>query len=462
MAVATERQLLNRVQSLITERIRSGQAFSTAPADIKDLLDQAGVTPRNPQYAQAVFRTNVRDAQIQAAQEELADPDMLDAFPVWEYIHATGNPSEKNARPEHARRHRLLYPSSVPFVQVRGTDAANVINCRCNFRLIDKFTWNKMKAAGRRIADGYQDVPSIDELRQQRQTTPVRPERQEPSEPQFPTRAELPARPMPAVAQVTQPLTPAAALRVVGDRVAELSYQELHDLTQRLVGQLPAADAVAVARELGLRSPRNRREAVEEITRMLQHRKESIDRTAGIGAGPAPPAGTVPPTSPQNVPLAPFTGGSRVVVTVGQDSVRVAPFDAGVQPFEITPGEDFNGWTYGELRALGNGTHFLRRRADRPAVAEPVEQLPSPALSPSQAAAELARVSANFRDIGVEEIPPTVTRLLGQLSAQDVLAAVREYGISRAKSKAEAIRLVIADIRDRKAAFARVQDSPFI
>lgn len=182
LAAATDQQLLKRVQGLISDRLQAGNAFTAAPADIKDLLDQAGITPRNSQYAEMVFRTNVRDAQVQAATDELQDPDMLDAFPVWEYVHATGV-KDGNSRPEHVERHGKLYPSTAPFVQVRGTDVAELANCRCNFLPRDKFWWNKAKAGGRRIADGYADVPTIDEIKRAREVE--RPLRPEPETPEF-------------------------------------------------------------------------------------------------------------------------------------------------------------------------------------------------------------------------------------------------------------------------------------
>jgi hypothetical protein len=354
LAAATDRQLLDRVQGLIADRIRTGEGFSTAPADIQDLLDQAGVTPRNPQYAQMVFRTNVRDAQIQAAQEELQDPDLIDSFPVWEYIHATGSTAPPN-RPEHAERHGKLYPSSVPFVQVRGTDINDVANCRCNFRPIDKFTWSKMKAAGAKIADGYADVPSIDELRSRR-AVPIRPTVEPPPEPQFPTRTQLPPpRPMPAVANITTPAAPAASsLRQLAGGVQALTYQQIGPAVDAILGPLSPADAIAAAREFGISTAKSRAEAIRLATARLTDLKASIDRTAEIDR-PAPAQGQT------QLPFA-------LRQPSGQDAVRVQIIDAGEtvrlvtfngQEHTIRRGETFFGWTWGELRALGPGLHRL-------------------------------------------------------------------------------------------------------
>jgi SPP1 gp7 family putative phage head morphogenesis protein len=154
LAVATDRQLLQSVQDAIRQRLQSGQ--SAGPQAIQALLDQAGVTPDNPQYAEMVFRTNTMDAYNQGGTQALQDPDVSDTFPVWQY----SNPHDRRSRPSHAERDGNYYPAAVPFVQVRGTDIADAANCRCTSIPIDKWTWAKRRAAGARIADGYADVPA--------------------------------------------------------------------------------------------------------------------------------------------------------------------------------------------------------------------------------------------------------------------------------------------------------------
>ena len=69
---------------------------------------------------------------------------MQQAFPAWEY-HAI--PDER-ARPHHAARDGLLFDPRVTFQEVRGTDAANVVNCRCSWSPVHR------REVERRIADG--------------------------------------------------------------------------------------------------------------------------------------------------------------------------------------------------------------------------------------------------------------------------------------------------------------------
>lgn len=154
LAVATDQELLKNVQAVIRHRLETGQGIGTASLDIQSLMDRAGVSPRNPQYAEAVFRTNVMDAYNQAFQDEYQDPDLQEAFPVWQY----SNPNDTRSRQAHADRDGLYYPANVPFTSIRGTEPKDVINCRCVPLAISKFEWAALKRRGVRLAPGFQEI----------------------------------------------------------------------------------------------------------------------------------------------------------------------------------------------------------------------------------------------------------------------------------------------------------------
>lgn len=151
MAVATETQLLSKVQAEIAARMGSGE-YGWGPQAIQDLLTSAGVAPANPQYAEMVFRTNVKDALAKGAHEELQDPDVLPQFPVWKYSAIVG---DGRGRPEHSARNGNYYPANVPFTKVRGEGPDDVCNCRCDFIAIDKYDWEELQANGAKIAAGF-------------------------------------------------------------------------------------------------------------------------------------------------------------------------------------------------------------------------------------------------------------------------------------------------------------------
>lgn len=150
LAVHADAALLKRVQATIAQALEQGGSRATVAGNIEDLLRDAGVHPQNPQYADLVYRTNAMDAYVQGQQAEYADPRMQEAFPAWEY-HAI--PDER-ARPHHAARDGRLYSPALTFQEVRGADAANVINCRCSWSPVHRREVARRIAAGEPIHEG--------------------------------------------------------------------------------------------------------------------------------------------------------------------------------------------------------------------------------------------------------------------------------------------------------------------
>jgi len=152
LAVSTDLQLLGTVQDLIRERLATGQGISTAPRAIRDVLDRAGVTPRNPQYSEMVVRTNMMDSYNQGLEDERRRPDVADTFPVWQYLGIEDGREGDDHRPNFGK----YYPASASFQDVRGP---RVYNCRCVVAPVSKWEWARLVARGARIADGFSDVP---------------------------------------------------------------------------------------------------------------------------------------------------------------------------------------------------------------------------------------------------------------------------------------------------------------
>jgi SPP1 gp7 family putative phage head morphogenesis protein len=150
LAEATEQTLIERVQNAIADVLEQGTGPEGLAGEevVQQLLDAAGVTPTNPQYAEMVFRTNAADAYNTGAWDEYTDPDLQDEFPVWQY----SNPADARSRPHHAARDGNYYPASMSFAEVRGTDAGDVIQCRCVFIPVHKSEWKQLEAAGARLA----------------------------------------------------------------------------------------------------------------------------------------------------------------------------------------------------------------------------------------------------------------------------------------------------------------------
>lgn len=153
LAGVTDEHLLSRVQDIILKRLETGEQIGAAPREIRALLDQVGVSPRNSYYGDMVFRTNMMDAFTIGSESERMDPDVIETFPVWRYLGIRDGRQGKDHEPHFDR----YYPARVTFHEVRGK---RVFSCRCTPQAISKWRWAKLKAAGARIADGYEDVPA--------------------------------------------------------------------------------------------------------------------------------------------------------------------------------------------------------------------------------------------------------------------------------------------------------------
>lgn len=148
LAVATEETLLQKVKQVIQQRVETGVGISTAAADIQELLDAAGVSPRSPQYADMVFRTNAMNAYNAGATQEMQDSDVAETFPVWKYSGIRDGRQGDDHEPHFGR----YYPNHVSFEEVRGP---RVWNCRCTSIPVDKWEWTKLQAQGAKIETAW-------------------------------------------------------------------------------------------------------------------------------------------------------------------------------------------------------------------------------------------------------------------------------------------------------------------
>ncbi|MFO0937846.1 MAG: NUDIX domain-containing protein [Gemmataceae bacterium] len=95
-----------------------------------------------------VFRTNAIDAYNTGADDERQDPDVAEAFPVWQYLGIEDGRQGKDHEPHFGK----YYPASVTFNQVRGD---RPFNCRCSQRVVSKREWGRLQAAGARVEEGW-------------------------------------------------------------------------------------------------------------------------------------------------------------------------------------------------------------------------------------------------------------------------------------------------------------------
>lgn len=141
LAASTNLLLTQKLQKVIGDAFRANKSTSDAQRQIKEALEAAGVNPKNPQYSEMLFRTNVMDSYQQGAYDEGRHEDNKDTFPVWQYLGIDDERTGEDHRPKFDR----YYPRAAAFSEVRGK---RVYNCRCSLKWIDKFEWSKLQETG--------------------------------------------------------------------------------------------------------------------------------------------------------------------------------------------------------------------------------------------------------------------------------------------------------------------------
>ena len=156
-AAAADEVILEKVKTVIDAALARG-TVSQGPQLVQAVLDEAGVSPRNPQYAELVLRTNVMNAFNRGRQEEMLDPDVQSAFPVWQWKGI----SDGRERPSHRVHFDKYFPSGTKFEDVRDSvkKSYDGFNDRCTPVPVSKFRWKKLQADGAtvtRFAEKFDD-----------------------------------------------------------------------------------------------------------------------------------------------------------------------------------------------------------------------------------------------------------------------------------------------------------------
>lgn len=144
LAESTNQVLTERVQRAITEGLGESRSAADTVAVIRQAFEESGVSPRNPQYADMVFRTNAADSYQTGVYEEGRHPDVADLFPVWQYQIIDDHRTGDDHRPKGGR----YYPADATFADVRGN---RPFNCRCSLRWVDFSEWDDLRSRGARV-----------------------------------------------------------------------------------------------------------------------------------------------------------------------------------------------------------------------------------------------------------------------------------------------------------------------
>jgi hypothetical protein len=146
IAATTNQQLTESVKRIISDVIEGndGGDIANGPGAIRQILEDAGVSPLNPQYANMVMRTNLNGAYTQGTDDELEQPHMQEMFPAWQYVGIRDGRQGSDHEPHFDR----YFPVTLSFAEVRGE---RVYNCRCSKIPVDRYQWTRLVEGGARI-----------------------------------------------------------------------------------------------------------------------------------------------------------------------------------------------------------------------------------------------------------------------------------------------------------------------
>ncbi len=148
LAEATDQAMLEKVKGAVQKGLEQGQPRQ-AVASVQQILDGAGVSPKNPQYAEMVFRTNAMAAYNEGSTKEMQDPDVAESFPVWQYVGVLDGRQGEDHEPNFDN----YYSNETDFDDVRGD---RIFNCRCTSIPIFVDDWNELQADGAEVSQFHE------------------------------------------------------------------------------------------------------------------------------------------------------------------------------------------------------------------------------------------------------------------------------------------------------------------
>lgn len=152
VAGITEKSLLERIQEIIGKGMETGKVGGIEQ-HIDDILDEAGVTPRNPGRAESVYRTNMMSSFAEGGDDERQHPDVIEDFPVWIWRGIR----DGRQRHSHEVHFDKIFPAKIRFSEVRDSVKGEFdgYQDRCIAQPVYKSEWARLQADGARIAEGW-------------------------------------------------------------------------------------------------------------------------------------------------------------------------------------------------------------------------------------------------------------------------------------------------------------------
>ena len=142
LAITTQHQIQTMIQKVIGQKLEKGRTDGAQVID--DILKMAGLSPKNPSYPENILRTNSMDAWNVGQDRERQTPEMMVAFPVFQYVGI----ADGRERSWHRVHFDKYFPAAMSFVQVRDAVKVSPWFCRCSQIPIDRATWQDLQEQG--------------------------------------------------------------------------------------------------------------------------------------------------------------------------------------------------------------------------------------------------------------------------------------------------------------------------
>jgi len=132
VADGANRQVRDHIKQLLDHSLSEGLTLKDFQEGAADVLDNAGIAPREPWYWETVYRTNMQTSYQAGRWQQMTDPEVVSERPYIRYVSAL----LPTTRPSHREKHGLIYPADDPFWSTWYPP--NGFNCYCSAQSISE------------------------------------------------------------------------------------------------------------------------------------------------------------------------------------------------------------------------------------------------------------------------------------------------------------------------------------
>jgi SPP1 gp7 family putative phage head morphogenesis protein len=126
VAHVTDTRIIEQIQKALKDTVASGGTQQDFARELKKLTTDASIEELSNWHIENVFRTNVQNSYMTGRFEQMRQPDVMDALPVWEYFAVMDDRTREN----HAAMNGFQAAADDPVWSIWYPPAG--FNCRCS------------------------------------------------------------------------------------------------------------------------------------------------------------------------------------------------------------------------------------------------------------------------------------------------------------------------------------------